>query len=1492
MGKVNKYAVRRVAGAVLTALYCVVALLNSTVVQSYLGAVAGNYFSQQWGGKVRIGALHASPLSHVVLDKIELVSPTGDTIYYGDRIACRFRRFPFDGDGLSFDRVYLRNGRYHLHIYRDAQGHGGMNLDYIIRYFADRATEHPDRPHGVFTVEVGELRLKNIDYIQDLPEPENHHARGCGVDIAHMRFFATNGVFRNVRVENDRVKVRVVSLTTTEASGQHVVDLSMDAEVSANGIAALNMDLQTDSSRVFMDARLDYCGWDDMADYCNAVVHDVVLKEGTEVNLCDAAYWAPVLWGMDSKVAVQGHIHGPVADLKAERLVASFGQSSTLFVDARISGLPDIDHATLDAVVHRLHTTYNDLAAVRHPEPIRMRAPDLIRQMAIIDLDGSIKGGMRSCEAWLNLNTMVGDLETHARFYYDTARHQYAYSGDVDSRWLGIHALLPNQWVSRTGMHLSFEGAGLGLDDMEAVVDGRLYNTVFRGKTIERTTFSAEMADGVLIAEVGLKDTLIALDLEASANLAAGSYEADLRLADARLTDLHLCRADSALAVSTRLHADVQGKDLEHLSALVDLDNTLLSVGQRQLHLNTLVLQANGTGERKQITVGCDWFRMNIDGWFAYAQLPLMAQDFCRRFVPAYYNPYLQAAQSRPTDNTGMPHTAMPYGTFSIDALWDDPEGSFADLLPGIKIANGTRLMGNYNPAESLKMVLVADSIRMNTISLHDVGMDAGTLAENYRMNIHAGQMKMGGMALMNNATLTAIVGTAISTLALKWGDRSMPLSPNDKRNCGDLELFMTSTTADNKIMVTKPDFYVMGQRWSLICPSGILVNDERIELDNFKIYGLDQSASVKAHIAGRDDDFATAVFDDFAIGQVCAILLADKPIGLQGTLDGKIDIGGLNKQPHFDANLVVDKLVVNNQPLGDMTIETHYSVGDARIEADIVSRLKDYNPIELHGYLVAEGRHPSIDIALAAHSVPLNVAEPFLASVADDMGGRLDCRIHVTGTTDTPNIEGSATLGKAWLKLAPTGVTYHIDDSVSVSGLTLYMNRLRLSDDDKNTAYINGTLDFGDKNQALNLQLHTDKITVLDKPSGSESFYGKLMASADGTLSGPLNSLHLALQAKAVEGSDVFVPISNRKQVSENEFIVFVSPNATRTRRAPARTNTSSGSFSLMANVSVTPGVTVHLPMDFDQLTANVTAVGRGDVQVTLNNGKQPNILGNYEFTSGNFSLSLLQLINKNFAIEEGSTLNFPGDINAARFNINAVYNQRVNLATLMGGQTSSSDTYAQVQDVITLEGTLQDPAIHFDIRMPNAEQSVADQVFSYIDRTNERDMLNQSISLLLLGRFNPAGTAESNDNLLGESTSINLLTSSASSIISNMVKVVDVNFKYQAGNGSAPGQFDVGISKQWERFYFESNFGYGNTTGAIENATSNVLVGDVEVGYKFNPYFNFYGFHRSNTSYYTRTEMPYKQGIGIKLTKDFDHLSEIFPWLRRRKQDPLDIE
>ena len=44
-----------------------------------------------------------------------------------------------------------------------------------------------------------------------------------------------------------------------------------------------------------------------------------------------------------------------------------------------------------------------------------------------------------------------------------------------------------------------------------------------------------------------------------------------------------------------------------------------------------------------------------------------------------------------------------------------------------------------------------------------------------------------------------------------------------------------------------------------------------------------------------------------------------------------------------------------------------------------------------------------------------------------------------------------------------------------------------------------------------------------------------------------------------------------------------------------------------------------------------------------------------------------------------------------------------------------------------------------------------------------------------------------------------------------------------------------------------------------------------------------HLYAYNRTNTNDYTRIDLPYKQGAGLKLTKEFDSWSDLF---RKKKK------
>ncbi len=1468
------HAIGRATRYLFLGIYLLIALLNTTIVQSFLGAAAGKYFSEQWGGKVRIRALHVSPFSHLILDKIELISPTGDTIYCGDRITCRFKRFPIKANRLMLDHVMVRNGRYHFESIQYPNGKLGTNLDFIIHYFSQGA---PPEPSGNdrFVVEVGEVRLHNVDYIQDLPEIPGAASWPNGVSIPHMRFYGTSGCIRRVRVDSDSVTCRIVSLSTTGSSGQHIVDLSADVEVSPQLIRATNLDLQTDSSRIFADAELTYHGWDAMIDYCNNVWHNLTLKEGTEVNLSDAAHWAPEIWGIDAVVSVRGHAYGTIADLHADNMAIAFGKDSYALVNGSVKGLPDIHKTTFDVLVNRLHTNYEDLASVNHPEPVKMLMPKLIQQMAVIDIDAQFTGSAQDCQAFVNFNSMIGDLELQASIHHDPSVQDYVYMGHLDSRTMGLRSILPNEWVSRTGFHFTFQGTSLDLKKMDASLEGRLYDTHFRGNNIKRTTVSADIAHQKISADVVVEDSLIGLDIEAGANLITRSATANICLRDANLAKLKLIKSDSNILLNTHLMANVEGTNLDSLTGRAVLRGSRLTLGSQEVGMDSLEVTVGGEHGRKDLVLNSDWATVKLNGYFRYEDLPLVARDFSDRYLPTYYNPYKNASS---TDLTPLYRD-----NFDFDIVWTDANNSFRNLLPGLFVAAGTSCHGSYNYGEVLKTVFRSDRIAYGNISVEDIGFHSNPAGENYQMNLSAGNFMMGKMVLASNINIRAHLGTAISTLGLQWHDNASP-----SNDWGDLEFFLNSSADDNKLMIAKPTFYIGGEPWTLVCQDGIRVNSRRMQVNDLRVYGLGQSITVKAMKQGQDSDYVQATFNNFVLDRLDSIFIPNSHLKLDGRLSGNFNLRGLNGKPYFDAGLTVDDCIVNGQAFGQVTIGANYVAAEKRIFVDLQSEHSTdgviHRPIEMHGSVSTASVDPALDFDLGIENMALQTIRPFVENFSSNIDGNLDGNLTIKGTASHPIVDGTLTVNNGLLELTTTGVTYYFNSGFNIVNDSLLLKDFRIQDKFGNTLTANGNIALSGGKFVLDLGVDTPRLLVMDRAANvTDDFYGHLLASASGRVSGPTDNISITATASTLDGSTLYVPIDNSLQVSENsQLITFISNNPTE-RIAPAVVDRpANANFNLLLNLTITPGMSLNLPMDFDQLGVDVNAVGQGDIQVSIHNNNPPNILGNYEFSSGHFKLSLMQLVSKNFAIEEGSTINFPGSINDAQFNLNAVYSLRTNLASLMNNSvsTTTNDSYVQVQDIITLSGTLQDPSIKFDIRLPNAEQSVSEQVFSYIDKNNELEMLNQSISLLLLGSFSSAGTGGSSDE--NGFSSISMITNTAGNILSGMIKFVDVNIKYQSATANQQGQIDVGISKRWNNLYFESTFGYGNNE--VEMGQNSTLVGDVEIGYKFNPYFDFYGFHRTNTSYYTRTELPYKQGVGVKLSKDFDSFRDILPQLRKK--------
>lgn len=1517
-------------------VYVVVALLNYSLVQSLAGSAVSSHFSKEWGGKVKIGSLGCNPFNHLVLRNVELINPDNDTICIAHTMSFRFKRFPFDEHGLSFSQVRLKDTYYHVGI-----DTSGLNLKFIIDYFASADTTEKETSKPVeFKVLVDDLIMDNVTYRHDLDGDREIWSRPRNdgrVDIKHQEWANINARMRNVRVDKDYVTCRIDRFVTKERSGLTVNEMSMNVYATRVGISATNLILETEDSRLMGDVLLDFDGWKMMSNFLDSVVFTCHFTEGSYGGLRDAAFWTSALEGMDERVWLSGWFGGPIADFHADNVRLAFGRESSLGLDVSICGLPRIDSTKIDATISRLHTSYDDLAAVRHPQGVTMKAPKIIKTLDRIDADIVFRGTVFDFNTQLDMVTVPGRVSGDVALAMDPRKKDYRYSGELTSDGFLIGKVAPNEWVSRSGFDIAFEGRGFDPKTMTATAQGRLNHTVLKGQRLMgETAVDIEAAGGKVKAEMNVDDELAAL---------AASGEVEFRKqgpiyrANADIEHLDLKRLglwNDTNDTESRIDAKIGGfysvlGDGNSFSR-ISLSDVRLHTTNKNASLKKATLVAREQNYWKSWTLNSDVVTAQMRGYFEIAALGETVKKFVNDYVPHVWSD--ERADSRPTEAD-----AAVDARFEFNAELNDTSGLLQMFVPELYLANGTTVQANYNFAESFKPIIRSDSVSLGTVRFYNIGINGESIADRYKLRITTDEIRIGNLLVAENSDVETETSKRSAVCRAFWENESQAVGG------GDVNLRLIADSQRVSLMIDPSQLALGGRQWRLesgewnqakntwnAYPAANDADNIYFDANGFYVGGLamissEQMLMLRASRMGTPSDSINVTFREFGLA-VANTFLSAAGMSIDGTANGDVRLGFLSKDghepamfdrdkkkknndvPYLNADLNIKQLAFNKESLGDARIRSTWNADMNQLNLLLDTRRSDDSePLQLVGYIDMSQEDPALDFTAGIDGIAMSALEPFTQAFASNVRGSIYGEADISGTLKYPVVEGYLFMKEAAMKIDFLNVAYGFTDTVKLTEDAILLDDFVVSDERGNKAYVNGKISHNHlADMRFDLSLESERLLCMNTSAReSEQYFGTVVAAVDGTVSGPVDNLDIVLDARTVDGSILNVPINDKRQLKQADYIHFGTWNygieelqnemwtsETRNTTLPdgrdenIQEAESSIRYLLTINVETTPEMQMRLPMDFSSVSVNVNARGGGDLQLQIGSHNPFSLKGDYEIIGGTLLLDIMGVLGKEFAIDEGSSITFPGAISDAMFDIKAVYSQRVNLSTLTGSLSATeSQKPVQVENVIALSGTLQAPDIDFDLRLPNSDQSVQEEVFAYIDRSNERDMLNQTVSLLLFKRFYNSSTstnAELASNTAEEG--YGLVANTLGSMVSDMVQFVDINFDYQAGNALTTEQYALDISKEWDKFYFETTLGFGGEAREMSSADGgNNMTGDMVVGYKINPRFHLFVFNRSNTNDYTRSDLPYKQGVGIKYTRDFDTLGELFRRKRNKK-------
>ena len=234
-----------------------------------------------------------------------------------------------------------------------------------------------------------------------------------------------------------------------------------------------------------------------------------------------------------------------------------------------------------------------------------------------------------------------------------------------------------------------------------------------------------------------------------------------------------------------------------------------------------------------------------------------------------------------------------------------------------------------------------------------------------------------------------------------------------------------------------------------------------------------------------------------------------------------------------------------------------------------------------------------------------------------------------------------------------------------------------------------------------------------------SEDFYGNIFGTGNVSITGPLTSMQLAVDAVTAKTGQLHIPMSaagtagkgtNLLKFTEEEKEIYIDPYEAMISDIKSRED-AENDFTVKLRVNAQPEVEAFV--EIDKASGNVLN-GRGNGVIDLEIGNDIfEINGDYNITGGNYKFVAIGLVSRDFEIQEGSSVRFNGDIMESTLDIDALYKTKASLSTLIADTTSVA-TRRTVECGINITEKISNPRLSFSIEIPDLDPTVKSRVES----------------------------------------------------------------------------------------------------------------------------------------------------------------------------------
>lgn len=595
-------------------------------------------------------------------------------------------------------------------------------------------------------------------------------------------------------------------------------------------------------------------------------------------------------------------------------------------------------------------------------------------------------------------------------------------------------------------------------------------------------------------------------------------------------------------------------------------------------------------------------------------------------------------------------------------------------------------------------------------------------------------------------------------------------------------------------------------------------------------------------------------------------------------------------KDLQLSVEAAIDELTYERQRIGDVTVGATWLPGEQGKQ--YLNAYLNHDKVEV---MVADGKlvptqtgKDSLEVNATLEHFPLRVANVFIPDKMATLAGDMDGNLNIAGSTEQPLINGELILDSVSVLSRQYGANFRFDNRpVQIKNNRLEFDKFAIYTTGKTPFTIDGYVDFRDMSRPMaNLNLLAQNYTLLDAKRTRESLvYGKVFADFRATVKGPLDGLNMRGNMSLLGNTDVSYILTDSPLTVQDRLgslVTFTSFSDTTTVVQQEVPTVSLGGLDMVMMVHIDPSV--RLKVDLDASNDNrVELEGGGDLSMKYTPQGDLTLTGRYTLSGGLMKYALPVIAAKEFAIDNGSYVEWTGNPMDPMLNFKATDRIRASVSEGENGGTRSVNFDVS----IVVKNRLDNLSFAFDVSAPE-DATIQNELTAMGAEERGKQALYIMVMKTYLGT-GPIGGGGGGLGKLNMGSALNSVLSSQINSLMGNLKNASVSVGIEDHDLSDTGGKRTDYSFRYSQRLFNNRFQIviGGKVSTGENATNDAesFIDNISLEYRLDRTGTRYVrlFYDKNYESVLEGEIT-ETGVGLVLRKKLDKLSELFIFKKKK--------